>query len=45
MTTMERVHSAEACKYVDEVLYEDVELCITKEFIEKQYIYWHVIDH
>ncbi len=37
MTTMERVHSAQACKYVDEVVWEDVQLAITKEFIDKQY--------
>ncbi len=32
----ERVASASGCKYVDEVLYDDVPLAITKEFIEKQ---------
>jgi len=34
----ERVESAKACKYVDEVLYDDVPLSITKEFIEKHKI-------
>lgn len=32
----ERVASAQACRYVDEVLYDDVPLIVTKEFIEKQ---------
>jgi cytidyltransferase-like protein len=36
LTTDERVQSARGCKWVDEVLHEDVELAITKEFIEKQ---------
>lgn len=27
-----------ACKWVDEVIWEDTELVITKEFIEKQYV-------
>jgi hypothetical protein len=26
------------CKYVDEVIWEDVELVVTKEFIKKQYV-------
>jgi len=34
----ERVASAQACKYVDEVLYDDVPLAVTKEFIEKHHI-------
>jgi len=34
----ERVASAQACKYVDEVLYDDVPLAVTKEFIEKHQI-------
>jgi len=38
MTTMERVYSAQACKYVDEVVWEDVQLSITKEFIDKHKI-------
>jgi glycerol-3-phosphate cytidylyltransferase-like family protein len=32
----ERVASAEGCKYVDEVLLDDVELVVTEEFIKKQ---------
>jgi len=31
----ERVASAQACRWVDEVLYDDVPLSVTKEFIEK----------
>jgi len=34
----ERVKSAQACRYVDEVLYDDVPLAVTKEFIEKHKI-------
>ncbi|PRP89053.1 hypothetical protein PROFUN_02331 [Planoprotostelium fungivorum] len=34
----ERVASAKGCRYVDEVLYDDVPLAITKEFIEKHRI-------
>eukprot|EP01114_Cavostelium_apophysatum_P015850 TRINITY_DN4403_c2_g1_i1.p1 TRINITY_DN4403_c2_g1~~TRINITY_DN4403_c2_g1_i1.p1 ORF type:complete len:166 (-),score=21.86 TRINITY_DN4403_c2_g1_i1:48-545(-) len=34
----ERVKSAQACKYVDEVLYDDVPLVLTKEFIAKHKI-------
>jgi cytidyltransferase-like protein len=32
----ERVESAKGCRYVDEVLYDDVPLTITEEFIKKQ---------
>jgi len=34
----ERVASANGCKYVDEVLYDDVPLVISKEFIDKHKI-------
>jgi len=34
----ERVRSAQACRWVDEVLYDDVPICVTKEFIEKHKI-------
>eukprot|EP01117_Protostelium_nocturnum_P004859 TRINITY_DN1760_c0_g1_i1.p2 TRINITY_DN1760_c0_g1~~TRINITY_DN1760_c0_g1_i1.p2 ORF type:complete len:152 (-),score=43.25 TRINITY_DN1760_c0_g1_i1:60-515(-) len=34
----ERVASAKGCRYVDEVLYDDVPLVVTKEFIEKHKI-------
>jgi len=34
----ERVKSAQSCKYVDEVLYDDVPLVLSKEFIEKHRI-------
>lgn len=34
----ERVQSAQGCKYVDEVLLDDVELIVTEEFIKKQYV-------
>jgi cytidyltransferase-like protein len=34
----ERALSAQGCKYVDEVLYDDVPLKITKEFIQKHHI-------
>jgi len=32
------VKSAQACRYVDEVLYDDVPLVLTKEFLEKHKI-------
>jgi len=34
----ERVRSAQSCKWVDEVLYDDVPLSVTKEFIDKHRI-------
>mmetsp|Transcript_329 Transcript_329/g.456 ORF Transcript_329/g.456 Transcript_329/m.456 type:complete len:154 (-) Transcript_329:53-514(-) len=34
----ERVQSAQGCKYVDEVLYDDVPLAITAEFLDKHQI-------
>ena len=32
------MQSAQGCKYVDEVLYDDVPLAITAEFLDKQYV-------
>jgi len=38
LTGPERVASAQCCKYVDEVLYDDVPLVVTKEFLAKHQI-------